>query len=52
MKKYEVTVTYQVYAADEAEATGLVLDQRAEIETVDVYDIPTRKPVDIDLIPF
>ena len=51
-KPYEVTVTYRVYANDEAEATGLVFDQRAEVETVDVYDLPNRQKLEIDLIPF
>ncbi len=51
-KQYEVTVTYKVFATNEEEATGLALDQRAEIETVDVFDMPTREKLEIDLIPF
>jgi hypothetical protein len=52
MKSYEVTVTYRVYANDENEAAGLVFDHRVAPETVEVLDLPTRKPVEIDLIPF
>ena len=52
MKRYEVAVTYEVYAQDENEAAGLVFDNRVAPETVDVYDMPTRNKLDIDLIPF
>ena len=52
MKPYEITVTYRVYATDEAEATEIVLNERAEIETLDVYDLPTREKLEIDIVPF
>jgi len=51
-KHYEVTVTYHVYANDEGEAAGQVFDHRVAPETVDVLDLPTRKPVEIEMIPF
>ncbi len=52
LKRYEVTVTYEVYAQDGDEAVGQVFDNRVAPETIDVLDLPTRKPVEIDLIPF
>lgn len=52
MKSYEVTVTYRLYAKDETDATGQVLDHMVEPETVNVYDLPDRKKLEIDLIPF
>ena len=52
LKRYEVAVTYEVYAQDKDEAAGLVFDNRVAPATVDVYDLPTRKKLEIDLIPF
>jgi hypothetical protein len=52
LKRYEVTVTYHVYANDESEATGQAFENRVVPETVDVYDLPERKKIEIDYIPF
>jgi hypothetical protein len=52
MKPYEITVTYRIYAKDEAEATGQVLNHMVEPETIDVYDLPNRQKLEVDLIPF
>lgn len=52
LKRYEVAVTYAVYAQDENEAAGLVFDNQVAPETFNVYDLPERKKKDIDLIPF
>ena len=40
LKAYEVTVTYRLYALDETDATGQVMNNRVEPETVDVSDLP------------
>ncbi len=52
MKRYEVTVTYHVSATDEGEAVRQVFDHRVEPETVDVFDLPSGKVEEIDLIPY
>jgi hypothetical protein len=52
MKPYEITVTYHVYAKDKTEATGKVLYHMVEPETVDVYDLPNRQKLEVDLIPY
>ncbi len=52
LNAYEVTVTYKLYALDETDATGQVLANRVEPETVDVLDLPTRQKLEVDMIPF
>jgi len=51
-KEYEAIVTYRVRATDETDATGQVLNNMLAPETVDVYALPTRQKVEVDLIPF
>ena len=52
MKPYEITVTYKIYALDENDALEQVFTNRVEPETVDVFDLPSGKVKEIDLIPF
>ena len=52
LKPYEITVTYRLYATDEKDATGQVLNNMVEPETIDVLDLPTRQRVEVDIVPF
>lgn len=52
LKRYEVAVTYEVYAQDEDTATGKVFENTVAPATVDVYELPTRRHIDIEIDPF
>jgi len=52
LKTYEVVVRYKVFANDGAEATGKVIHEQVDIETLDVYEEPSFQPIQLDVVPF
>ena len=52
MKPYEVTITYQLYALNEHDATMQITLNRVEPESVDVVELPVTPTPKIDVIDF